>query len=150
MSLDGIDGRGDKRQVRLGGEMRKLVLGEPIEALGSAEIERRLVVRNIGNRGDEIIGGRRIDTVRDCHTYFRMKTTLNFDDRLIRAAKARAAHDGDTLTGLIERALRDYLRAPRSPKHPFRAELLTRRGRPVAGLDLDDRNILHERLDGRA
>ncbi|MCE2494492.1 MAG: type II toxin-antitoxin system VapB family antitoxin [Alphaproteobacteria bacterium] len=79
-----------------------------------------------------------------------MKTTLNFDDRLIRAAKARTAHDGDTLTGLIERALRDYLRVPRAPKRSLRAELPTRRGRPVAGLDLDDRNILHERMDGCA
>ena len=78
-----------------------------------------------------------------------MKTTLNFDDRLIRAAKSRAAGDGETLTALIERALRHYLRAPRDPGRPFRADLLTRRGRPVAGVDLDDRHLLHERMDGR-
>lgn len=78
-----------------------------------------------------------------------MKTTLNFDDRLIRAAKARAAHEGETLTRLIERALRDYLQAPRSPGRPYRADLLTKRGRPVAGVNLDDRDMLYERMDGR-
>ena len=42
---------------------------------------------------------------------FFMKTT-NFDNRLIRAAKERAAREGETLTRLIERALRDYLSTP--------------------------------------
>lgn len=78
-----------------------------------------------------------------------MKTTLNFDDRLLRAAKARAAQDGDTLTRLIERALRNYLRPARERPSGFRAELLTKRGAPFAGVDLDDRNVLYERMDGR-
>ena len=78
-----------------------------------------------------------------------MRTTLNFDDRLIRAAKSRAAQEGETLTALIERALRHYLRVPRQSGSPFRADLLTRRGRPVTGVDLDDRHTLHERMDGR-
>lgn len=78
-----------------------------------------------------------------------MKTTLNFDDRLIRAAKARAALEGETLTRLIERALRDYLRPPPDPVREFRAELLTKAGRPLAGVELDDRDILYERMDGR-
>ena len=78
-----------------------------------------------------------------------MKTTLNFDDRLIRAAKARAAQEGETLTRLIERALRDYLQASRAPGHSYRAKLLTKQGRPVAGVNLDDRDMLYERMDGR-
>ena len=78
-----------------------------------------------------------------------MKTTLNFDDRLFRAAKARAAEEGETLTRLIERALRDYLQAPRPRERPYRADLLTKRGRPVAGVNLDDRDMLYERMDGR-
>ena len=78
-----------------------------------------------------------------------MKTTLNFDDRLIREAKARAARDGDTLTRLIERALRDYLRPVRGPVRDFRARLLTKPGAALAGVDLDDRGLLHERMDGR-
>ena len=77
-----------------------------------------------------------------------MKTTLNFDDQLIRTAKMRAAQEGETLTRLIERALRDYLQAD-TAKHGrvFRANLLTKRGRPVAGVNLDDRDALYERMD---
>ena len=53
-----------------------------------------------------------------------MRTTLNFDDRLIRTAKTRAAQEGETLTRLIERALRGYLQAdPGDPVRLFRAEL---------------------------
>ena len=78
-----------------------------------------------------------------------MKTTLNFDDRLLRAARVRAAQDGDTLTRLIERALRNYLRPAREQPTGYRAELLTKRGAPAAGIDLDDRNALYDRMDGR-
>jgi len=78
-----------------------------------------------------------------------MKTTLNFDDRLIRAAKTRAAQDGETLTRLIERALRNYLQPAREQPTGYRAELLTKRGVPVAGVDLDDRDVLYESMDGR-
>ncbi len=78
-----------------------------------------------------------------------MKATLNFDDRLIRAAKARAVEDGETLTRLIECALRDYLWTARSPMHDFRATLLTKRGPALAGVDLGDRGLLYEKMDGR-
>lgn len=76
-----------------------------------------------------------------------MKTTLNFDDRLIRAAKVRAAQDGETLTRLIEQALRDYLQAPRASTRSYRARLLTKGGRPVAGVNVDDRDMLYEQMD---
>ena len=77
-----------------------------------------------------------------------MKTTLNFDDRLIRTAKMRAAQEGETLTRLIESALRAYLQVGTSnPGHGFRADLLTKRGRPVVGVNLDDRDALYERMD---
>lgn len=78
-----------------------------------------------------------------------MKTTLDFDDRLIRAARARAAEEGETVTRLVERALRDYLQAPSARGRPFRADLVTKRGRPVPGVNLDDRDMLYERMDGR-
>lgn len=79
-----------------------------------------------------------------------MKTTLNFNDHLIRTAKIRAAQQGETLTRLIERALRDYLQAgPRGTARPFRAELLTKRGRAVAWVNLDDRDALYERMEAR-
>ena len=76
-----------------------------------------------------------------------MKTMLDIDDRLIRAAKARGAQDGETLTRLVERALCDYLQSPHGPHCSFRAELLTKRGRTVVGVNLDDRDMLNERMD---
>ena len=77
-----------------------------------------------------------------------MKTTLNFDDRLIRTAKIHAAQQGKTLTRLIERALRDYLQAgPGDSARQFRAELLTKRGHAVAGVNVDDRDALYERME---
>ena len=92
---------------------------------------------------------KQVDASGSKNTYFCMKTTLNFDDRLIREAKARAAQDGDTLTRLIERALRDYLRPVRGPVRDFRARLLTKRGSALAGVELDDRGALYEKMDGR-
>ena len=79
-----------------------------------------------------------------------MKPTLNFNDRLIQAAKVRAAEEGDSLTQLIERALRDYLHAPHGSAQPFRAALLTKRGRPVAGVDTGNRDSLYEQMEGRS
>ena len=92
---------------------------------------------------------KQVDARGNKNTHFCMKTTVNFDDRLIRAAEARAAEDGETLTRLIERALRDYLRTGRGPVRDFRARLLTKRGPALPGVDLDDRGLLYERMDGR-
>ena len=78
-----------------------------------------------------------------------MRTTLNFDDRLIREAKARADRNGETLTRLIEHALRDYLRPACRPVPEFRAAPLNMRGPVVAGVDLDDRGLLYQMMDGR-
>ena len=78
-----------------------------------------------------------------------MRTTLDIDDAVLREAKKRAADEGGSLTSLIERALRGYLQPPREASKPFRLRLLTKGGRPVAGLDLDDRDALYERMEGR-
>lgn len=77
-----------------------------------------------------------------------MKTTLQFDDALIRLAKRRAADEGTTLTRIIEQALRRYL-GPQKPRQRFRLNLLIKRGRPVPGIDLADRDELYERMEGR-
>ena len=92
---------------------------------------------------------KQVDASGSKDTYFCMKTTLNFDDHLIREAKARAARDGETLTRLIERALRDYLRPVKGPVRDFRARLLTKRGSALTGVDLDDRGLLYERMERR-
>jgi hypothetical protein len=78
-----------------------------------------------------------------------MRTTLDLADDLVRRAKRRAADESTTLTAVIEGALRQYL-APRGPAGgPFRLKLLTKRGRPVPGVDFADRDALYERLEGR-
>ena len=78
-----------------------------------------------------------------------MKTMLNLDDDLVRAVKARAAAEGDTFTRLVERALRHYLAEPAPRDRRFRIELLVKGGQPVADVNLDDRDALYERMDGR-
>lgn len=79
-----------------------------------------------------------------------MKTTLNFDDRLIREAKKRAADEGETLTRVVEKALREYLRASRRKAAGFKLEPLTKRGTAATGVNWDDRDSLYERMEDRA
>lgn len=80
-----------------------------------------------------------------------MRTTLNLEDELLRAAKARAAAEGETLTRFLERALRFYLQAPQDGgKTPIRFEPLTKKGRRVPGVDFDDRDAVYERMEGRS
>jgi hypothetical protein len=67
-----------------------------------------------------------------------MRTTLDLDETLIRKAKRRAADEGTTLTAVLEEALRQYL-APRPAGRAYRLKLLTKRGRPVPGVNLADR-----------
>ena len=85
-------------------------------------------------------------TVRDADdTDFRVKMTVEFNDRLARAAEARAAAEGVTLAALIERFVADYVR------HDGRSNrslgLLTKGGRPVPGVDVDSRAALYELMD---
>jgi len=79
-----------------------------------------------------------------------MRTTLDVETRLLRQAKKRAVEEGETLTRLIEKALRRYLAPSRGQRETFRFEPLTRRGRAPAGVDFDDRDSLYERMDGRS
>jgi Bacterial antitoxin of type II TA system, VapB len=78
-----------------------------------------------------------------------MRTTLDLDDALIRKAKGRATDEGTTLTALIEAALRQYLVPAPPAGTTFRLKLLTKRGRPVPGINLADRDALYERMEGR-
>jgi hypothetical protein len=78
-----------------------------------------------------------------------MKTTLNFDDELLREAKARAARDGESLTRLIERALKLYLRLDRvgEIRPTYRWEPVTKRGPARPGVDLTRRDDWIDLLD---
>jgi hypothetical protein len=79
-----------------------------------------------------------------------MRTTLDLQSGLLREAKKRAAHEGRTLTAVIQDALRQYLAPARPTGKRFRLRLLTKKGRLVAGVDLADRDSLYERMEGRA
>lgn len=78
---------------------------------------------------------------------FCMRTTLNLDDELARAAKARAAAEGRTLTDLIEGALRGELaRTPESvPRVPLPTDGV---GGVVGGVDISSSRALRDRMDG--
>ena len=78
-----------------------------------------------------------------------MRTTLDIEDGLLRRARRKAAHEGRTLTGLIEEALRALLGRPARPRRRFRLRLPTRRGTRLPDVDIADRDALYERLDGR-
>ncbi len=78
-----------------------------------------------------------------------MRTTLELDDGLMRAAKKRAAGEGKTLTAVITEALRRYLAPAARSAKPFRLHLLIKRGRTLPGVNLADRDALYERMEGR-
>lgn len=75
-----------------------------------------------------------------------VKTTLNLDDRLMRAAKRLAAERGVTLTSVVEDALRTSLEE-RPRAKPARLRFPTVAGEKVPDLDLGDRDALYERME---
>ena len=80
----------------------------------------------------------------------RTRTTLNLDDNLIRAAKRRAAETGQTLSAMIEAALREILEQEKKPKHSYRLRWLTVKGGAKPGVDLADRDELTDGMEGRS
>jgi hypothetical protein len=79
---------------------------------------------------------------------FCMRTTLNLQDDLMRAAKQEAAQRGITLTALMEEALREHLRnSEERASQSFRLRLVTVEGGPTPGVDLDDRRSLYDAMD---
>jgi len=80
--------------------------------------------------------------------YMCMRTTLDLDDALMRAAKRRAAETGRTLTTLVETALRELLRRESAANdQPFRLDWPTVAGGAQPGVDLDDRDDLLRRME---
>jgi hypothetical protein len=78
-----------------------------------------------------------------------MRTTLNLDPELMRSAKHEAARTGQTLTAVIEDALRARLLA--SPTEPDQAfEVVTSPGKPRPGINLDDTASLIDLIEGDA
>jgi hypothetical protein len=67
-----------------------------------------------------------------------MRTTIFVDDRLGEAARSRAQREGKSLSGLVSRALEEYLakRPRRDEPPPFRL-ITVGGGGPRPGIDLD-------------
>jgi hypothetical protein len=75
-----------------------------------------------------------------------MKTTLNLDDHLLRAAKKAAAERGVTLTSIVEDALRAALiESPARTTARFRMPVV--KGRRVPAVDVADRDALYRRME---
>jgi hypothetical protein len=75
-----------------------------------------------------------------------MRTTLNLDDALVRAAKQEAAARGVTLTRVIEEALRAEL-TPRPARDEFRLDFPVVRGRRPPNVDISDRDALYDAME---
>ena len=68
-----------------------------------------------------------------------MRTTIRLDEHLLAEAKQHAAESGQTLTAVLEHALRESLARRSAPAKPRHSRLKTFRGGGVrAGVDLDD------------
>lgn len=77
-----------------------------------------------------------------------MKTTLNIDERLLAKAKRAAAERGETLTKLIEDALRGALKNPRPrPELDFRETWPVVADRRLPDVDISDRDSLYRRME---
>jgi plasmid stability protein len=76
-----------------------------------------------------------------------MRTTLDLDDSLMRKLKARAATEGETMTRLVENAIRRYLSDSSAASPAFELKLLAKRGKTVAGIDFDDRESIYEAME---
>ena len=81
-----------------------------------------------------------------------MRTTVRLDDELIREVKRYAAEHNQTLTSLIEQALREKLMKRQEPLHrePFKLEVFPRAGQGLQlGVDLDDSAALLDLMEER-
>jgi hypothetical protein len=76
-----------------------------------------------------------------------MRTTLTIDEELLRLAKERALRSGQTVSQVVEAALRESL-SRRPAQKPTRTSLVTSPGTPHSGVDLDDSAGLLAVMDG--
>jgi hypothetical protein len=78
-----------------------------------------------------------------------MRTTVRLDEELLKATKARAARTGQTMTAVIEQALREAFARSGSVRAPRSTVLPTVGGNGLqAGVDLDDTAALEELMEG--
>lgn len=77
-----------------------------------------------------------------------MRTTIELNDEVFRAAKRRAAQENKTFRDIVEEALRSYLTRSKA-KPAYRLTWHTERGVLRPGVDLDDRDALWDVMEGR-
>jgi hypothetical protein len=77
-----------------------------------------------------------------------MRTTIRFDDALLREAKQVAAESGRTLTAIIEDALREALARRSEAPQRERIQLpVVKGGRLMPGVDLDNSAALLDLME---
>lgn len=77
-----------------------------------------------------------------------MRTTVRLDDELMAEVKRLAAARGETLTAVLDRALREMLARSRAPGAARAPELPSFAGRGLQpGVDLDDGAALLELME---
>jgi Arc/MetJ family transcription regulator len=77
-----------------------------------------------------------------------MRTTIDINDELLRAAKRRGAEERRTLREVVEAALRTYLGKP-VRRRGYRMQWRPEAGRLQPGVRLDDRDALWDLMEGR-
>jgi dihydroxyacetone kinase len=77
-----------------------------------------------------------------------MRTTIDINDVLFRAAKRKAAERGTSLRDVVEAALRQHV-GKVSAKAEYTLQWQPESGRLQAGVDLTDRDTLFDLMDGR-
>jgi hypothetical protein len=78
-----------------------------------------------------------------------MKTTLELPDALFVAAKKRAAEERRTLRDLVTSGLRTELRRPARARPRVPIKWITVAGGLPAGVDVSDRDAMHDALRRR-
>lgn len=80
-----------------------------------------------------------------------MRTTVRLDDRLMQQVKHAAHEHGETVTSMIERALRLLLAGsqPRGNDKRVPIPVSRARGGTLPGIDLNDSAALLDRMEGR-
>jgi hypothetical protein len=76
-----------------------------------------------------------------------MRTTIRLDDDLLREAKQVAAESDQTLSALIESALRERLVRRRQRLNRGPIKLITAPGRPLPGVDLSNNAAVRDLMD---
>ena len=76
-----------------------------------------------------------------------MRTTIRLDDELLREAKRAAIDNGQTLTSLIESALRERLAKRKQSGGRPRIKLVTGSGVPRPGVELSNNAAVRDLMD---